>query len=291
MKLWNSYHNANSIEDALAALARADGETCVVAGGTDLLLDMQQGRHAPVDCMVDVSAVPEMQALEVRQQHLFIGAAVPISRIVRSPLVREHAEAVMEACDLIGGPQVRNSATLGGNVAHALPAADGTISLMAMGARAEVASRAERRMLPMEALFIGPGQSSLETGAELLVGFYLPLRATGQASAFQRVMRPQGVALPILNAAAWLWREGDMIRDIRLAFGPSGPTPRRAEKAEAVLRDSNPDAQVLEQARAALLSEAHFRTSKMRATADYRRHLAGDLLNAVVETAWVRAAV
>lgn len=140
MKLWNSYHNAISIEDALETLARTSGSNCVVAGGTDLLLDMQQGRHAPVECMVDVSAVPEMQALELRQKQLFIGASVPISRIVRSALVQEHAEAVVEACDLIGGPQVRNSATLGGNVAHALPAADGTIALMAMGAQAEVAS-------------------------------------------------------------------------------------------------------------------------------------------------------
>lgn len=290
MKLWNFYHNATSIEDALETLARTEGLACVVAGGTDLLLDMQQGRHAPAECMVDVSSVPEMQALEIRQGRLFIGAAVPISRIVRSALVREHAAAVMEACDLIGGPQVRNTATLGGNVAHALPAADGTISLLAMDARALVAAQSGMREVPMEDLFLGPGQSSLKANQELLVGFYLPLLESGQASAFQRVMRPQGVALPILNAAAWLWREDEVIRDIHLAFGPSGPTPRRPQRTEAVLRGQQPEAGVLEAALQALLEEATFRTSKMRATAEYRRHLAGGLLNAVVEKAWERAA-
>jgi CO/xanthine dehydrogenase FAD-binding subunit len=119
MTLWKNYHLARNLHDALETLAAAQRDhrlASLVAGGSDLLLDMQQGRHAPVDTLVDVTAVPEMVALEIRQERLYIGASVPLNRIVDDPLVCQHAQAVQEACGLIGGPQVRNTATLGGNV-------------------------------------------------------------------------------------------------------------------------------------------------------------------------------
>ena len=112
-----------------------------IAGGTDLLLDLKQGRHAPVHTLIDLTFVPEMTVLELRGDELYIGAAVPVNRVALDPLTGTHAQALVEACDLIAGPQVRNVATLGGNVAHALPAADGTIALTALDAQAEVASR------------------------------------------------------------------------------------------------------------------------------------------------------
>ena len=99
----------------------------------------------------------------------------------------KYAQAVVEACQLIGGPQVRNTATLGGNVAHALPAADGAIALLAMEARAEVASLDGRRMLPLEDLYIGPGKSSLHPQQHILVGFSIPVREIGRASCRERV--------------------------------------------------------------------------------------------------------
>ncbi len=112
--------------------------------------------------------------------------------------LHDNAQALIEACGLIGGPQVRNVATLGGNVAHALPAADGTIALMALNAQVEVANQKGNRRVPIAEMFLGPGKSALIQN-ELLVGFYLPLQNQNQASAFQRVMRPQGVALPIIQ--------------------------------------------------------------------------------------------
>ena len=203
MKLWSNYVLAATIDEAVQALARAGGSARPVAGGTDLLLELQQGRHEPVHTLVDVSAIPDLQRLEERGGQLFIGAGVPVARIVEHPLVRRHAPAVVEACGLIGGPQVRNTATLGGNVAHALPAADGMISLAAMDAVAEAASVNGTRLIPLLELFRGLGKSVLTENNEILTGFYLPLRQTGQASAFSRVMRPQGVALPIPT-----WRSG-----------------------------------------------------------------------------------
>lgn len=288
MTLWKSYYRAQTIDDALEALSSAGGSACIIAGGTDLILDLQQGRHAPVERLVDVTSVQEMCALEIRCDQLYIGAAVPINRIVRSPEVQVHARALVEAADLIGGPQVRNTATLGGNVSHALPAADGTIALVALDARVDIASKSKPRQVPIAEVFVGPGKSTLAPGEEILTGFSIPLLQVDQASAFRRVMRPQGVALPILNLAAWLWREEDRIREVRIAIGPGGPVPHRATQAEAVLQGALFGEAALDQALDAILHQARFRTSAHRATAEYRRHLVNGLLREVLESAWQR---
>jgi len=292
MPLWKNYHLVRSSQEALEILAAAQSDSrsaSLVAGGSDLLLDLLQGRHAPVDTLVDITAVPEMNVLEIRQDRLYIGAAVPLNRIVASDLVRQHAEAVYEACYLIGGPQVRNTATLGGNVGHALPAADGTISLLAMDSLAEVADLTGCRFVPVETLFLGPGRSALVPGCELLMGFSIPLRQPGQGSSFRRIMRPQGVAIAILNMAAWVDRDGDRIRRARLSIGPAGPTPFRARAAEQRLEGRSLSEETLTVACQALLADAHFRTSPHRATAEYRRHMAGVLLEETLTTAWERA--
>lgn len=289
MTYWKNYHVAQDIEDALQALAAAPGDVRIVAGGTDLLLDLQQGRHAPVDTLVDVTRVAEMCRLEVHPDGLYIGAGLPLNQVVASPLVFEHAQALCEAAGLVGGPQVRNTATLGGNVAHALPAADGTIALLALDAQAEVASQAGRRRIPMQQLFLGPGRSALDPRQDVLVGFHLPLRQAGQASVHRRVMRPQGVAIAILNMAVWLQRADDHIGDVRIALGPAGPIPQRARAAESVLQGVRLDPSTLQKATEALLSEARFRTSPHRATAEYRRQMAGVLLEETLTTALSRA--
>jgi CO/xanthine dehydrogenase FAD-binding subunit len=191
---------------------------------------------------------------------------------------------------LMANPQVCNVATIGGNVAHALPAADGTISLLALDAWAEVANKYGRRRVPLQALFKGPGESTLNPCGDLLVGFYLQLFKKGQSSAFARRINPQGIALAVLNMAIWMQRRGEQITDIRIAVGPSGPIPLRMPAAEKELIGHNPSPEVQTSALVELLKEAHFRTSPHRATAEYRRHLAGVLLHEAVNMAWQRAA-
>ena len=286
MSLWKNYYLAKSIPDALQALTACAGPARLVAGGTDLLLDLQQGRHPPLDTLVDVNAIPEMSLVEERDGRLYIGAAAPLNRLVADPSLAEHAQALVEACSLVGGPQVRNSATLGGNVAHALPAADGSIALLALDAQAEIADLNGRRQVPLETLYLGPGRSMLAESGELLVGFWLGLRQKGQASAFRRVMRPQGVALPVLNVAAWLRRDGERLAEVRIAVGPAGPKPFRARQTEQALVGQPLNEATLASANEVLLEEARFRTSPLRATAEYRRHLAGVLLRQVLMAAW-----
>ena len=299
MPIWNSYYLPESIDEALNLLTAGPGPARLVAGGTDLLLDLQQGRHPPVEALVDVTRVVEMTVLETRGDHLFIGAAVPLSRCSASPLVRGNARALVEACGLIGGPQVRNTATLGGNVGHALPAADGAIALLALDAQAEVArcghaGQVERRLTPLIGLYAGPGKSALDSQRELIVGFRIPLVQAGEGSAFQRVMRPQGVALPILNMATWVRRRqseaGEVIDDVRISVGPAGPVPQRATAAEEVLRGKRPEPAVIADAVTALGEQVRFRSSPRRSTAEYRRMLSASLLEAVLKAAWQRTA-
>ena len=288
---WQTYLQPHRVEEALAALDRAGGQARLVAGGTDLLLDIQQGRHPPVDVLVDVSGIEEMRAVEIGDGFAVIGAAVPHAVILEHPVLRRRATALTEACGLIGGPQVRIVATLGGNVAHALPAADGTIALLALDAQAELASLGKREWQPLATLFAGPGRTTFDRSRQVLVRFRVPLAGATEASAFQRVMRPQGVAIAILNMGCWLRLGPDgRIEGIRLACGPSGPTPRRCHAAEGFLAGRPPDDIDWPAAARALLEEAQFRTSPHRATTEYRRHLAGTLLRRVVTEALQRVA-
>src|SRR5512143_2197211 len=286
MNLWQNYVRPASISEAVQALVSGPGPAVPLAGGTDLLLDLEQGRHSPVQTIVDLSTVPEMNVLERRDGYLFIGAALPLNQVARHPLTAAHAQALVEACDLVGGPQVRNVATLGGNVAHALPAADGTIALLALAAEAEIAGPTGLRRVPLGDLFVGPGKSGLKRGEEILVGFHLRLRPRARtASAFQRIMRPQGVALPIINLAAWIRRAGPLVQGVRIAVGPGSSTPFRARTAEAALCGMRFGDDALAAALGALLVEVKFRSSPRRASADYRRHLVGSLFRETLNLA------
>lgn len=289
LNLWQQYVLPTSIAEALQALKTAEGAACAIAGGTDLLLDLAQGRHPATHTLIDLTSVAEMTVIEPRAGRLFIGAAAPLNRIARHPLVAKHAQALVEACDLVGGPQVRNVATLGGNVAHALPAADGTIALVALDAEVEITASAGSRRMPLDSFFIGPGKSVLRTGEELILGFHVPLRETGQASSFQRIMRPQGVALPIVNLAIWLERNGNIVSKLRIAVGPGGPTPWRAREAEGALVGRALSSQTTQSALGALLTHVGFRSSPRRGRADYRRHLVESLFGETLNVAWVRA--
>jgi xanthine dehydrogenase FAD-binding subunit len=287
--IWENYYTAYSIDDAIQALINARGSACPIGGGTDLLLEIQQGHKPAYHTLVDVTRIPELNSLKIDQNILYIGASVPVSRVANSELVQQIAPAICEACALIGGPQVRNTATLGGNVAHALPAADGMIALVAMDAGVEIASPGGRRVAPILTLFRGPGQSALDLRREIVVGFHIPVRQPNQGCAFSRVMRPQGVALPILNMSVWLQREGDRVKDVHLAVGPAGPIPQRANPVEEAIRGCVYNEANTEAAIDVWQTTMRFRTSPQRASAEYRRHLCAVLFREVFGKAWQRS--
>ena len=294
---WREYHLVESVAEALHTLATYDGDAHVIAGGTDLLIDLDEGRMAPPAALVDISRVAEMRGIEMDGGHIYLGAATTHTEIVASPLLREHATCLVESCGVIGGPQVRNVATIGGNVAHALPAADGTVSLVALGAEAEVArldddGNVRRTWHPILDLFLGPGKSAVDHTRELIVRFRFPARAPHEGSAFDRIMRPQGVALPILGMAARvrLTPDGERYERVHLCIGPAGPVPFRAREAERILTGQPTDSEeALYQAVEAALREARLRTSKHRATKAYRQEMVRVLMRRIIPRAVARA--
>jgi carbon-monoxide dehydrogenase medium subunit len=226
-----------------------------------------------------------------------VGAAVTHTEIVKSERLVQQATCLVESCGVIGGPQVRNVATLGGNVAHALPAADGVTALVVLDAQAEVAAANGRSWRPILSLFQGPGISSLDHGRELLTRFRFSAGGPGMGTAFKRIMRPQGVALPILACAVWVQvREGDVageawdavVEQARICIGPVRPVPARAGQAEAALC-GRPLSAALDECVAAAQAEFTPRTSKHRATADYRVEMMAVLLRRALPLAAGRA--
>ncbi len=219
------------LDGILESLSSSPGLACLVAGGTDLLLDIEQGRHPPVHRLIDVSRRARHEHDRRRPRHGPLGGRHAPTPTGSHPLIREHALALAEAGELIGGPQVRPVATLGGNVAHALPAGDGTIALLALDAEAQLAGPDGVHWVPLESLFMGPGEPSFRPRPRSPLSPSGCPKQAGEGSAFHRIMRPQGVAIAILNMGCWvrLARDGT-IEDIRLAIGPAGPRPLRAAK-------------------------------------------------------------
>ena len=286
MSLWQQYLRPQSLADALSVLRDSGEAVAVVAGGTDLLLDLDQGRHGPVETLIDVTAVREMLEIQQQDQFILVGAAVPLRDVINDDIVRSQFSALVEACELIGGPQVRNVATLGGNVAHALPAGDGTIALLALGGEAEIVSANGPRWISLDELFVSPGEPSFDRAKELIVRFRVPVLRERESSAFRRVMRPQGVAIAILNMGARLKvDEAGIIQEAHLAIGPFGPIPFRAKATEQAIIGSVLDEASRSKALEALSDEVSLRTSAHRATKEYRGHLLDSLLHQTLEAA------
>jgi len=296
MSLWQSYHTPTTIVEALRLLSAYQGRAQIIGGGTDLLLDMQYNHHPPVDALVDVTRIEGLDAICQAEGWIVVGAAATHRQIERSPLIRRHGTALVESCRVVGGPQVRNVATIGGNVAHALPAADGTIGLLALDAQAQVCTLHEDGTVasawqPLLSLFAGPGRNTLRPN-QLLAAFRFRARQPRQASAFDRIMRPQGVALPILAVAAKVTLDPTQTRvtEATIAIGPAGPVPFRASEAEAVLAGGATfDDELVEAAVAAAQAQAQLRASRHRASREYRHEMVAVLLRRVLHRAAARA--
>lgn len=291
MQLWDRYYVPHTVEEASALLAQHAGQARVVGGGTDLLLDIKTGHQPHFPALVDITHIPEMAHITQEGDTVVIGAGVTHSQVVASGVLSGRATCLVESCGVVGGPQVRNVATLGGNVAHALPAADGTTSLVALDAEAEILKDGERRRLPVHELFKGPGQSLIDPARDLLLKFFVRLAGLGQGSAFKRIMRPQGVALPILGCAVWvgLGADGETVEEARLCISPVGPVPARAASVETVLKGRKFSGSVLDSAVEAARRDLHPRISKYRATAEYRVEMIEVLMRRAIPLAVQRA--
>jgi carbon-monoxide dehydrogenase medium subunit len=299
MTLWKHYHLPHSAEEAIELLEGYDGRARVVGGGTDLILEMQGGHQPPVEALVDPTRIPGLDQIVSEAPYLVIGAGVTHTQITTDPQVAGGGMCLAESCGVIGGPQVRNVGTLAGNIAHALPAADGTISLLALGGEAEITGREERRgaspivsrWVRLEELFLGPGKSAIDCTRELITRLRFVPTAPGEGSAFKRVMRPQGVALPMINMAVRLRLDeaGGRVFDARVTIGPAGPTPFLATETMDFLSGQPAKSGTFAQAAETALGEVHLRTSRHRATDEYRTEMIRTLLPRTLAKAAERA--
>ncbi len=271
---WKNYHTPSTVAEAVALLARYDGQAQVVGGGTDLLLEIQQGIKPRMEALVDPTKITGLDTIVEDGEFLVIGCGVTHTQIVKDQRIIQHGTCLVESCGVIGGPQVRNVATLAGNVAHALPAGDGTIGLLALDGEVEVADADGTKWMPMSDTFLGPGKSVIDHHRALLSRLRFKPTAAREGSAFRRVMRPQGVALPMISMAARLTLDdAGAIASSRISIGPAGPTPFLAEQAMETLVGSSPTAESFTRAAEAALAQAKLRTSKHRATEEYRAEM------------------
>jgi CO/xanthine dehydrogenase FAD-binding subunit len=278
------YLEPASTSEACALLAEHGGEARLLAGGTDLLVQMKLER---VDAryLVGLRRVPALRDI-VSDGGVAIGAMASIRSVARSPAVRERHLALQEACDSFSTVQVMVMGTIGGNVCNASPAADTAPALLVFDARARILGPEGERLIPLEEFFAGPGRTVLGRD-EMLESLRLPRATAATGSAFLKIGR---VAADIakVSVAVRIDREGDRVAECRIALGAVAPMPVRSRQAERILRGQKLSRALAAEAARAATAEIRPITDA-RSTAEYRRQAAGVLVADALATAWVRA--
>lgn len=286
---WNNYYVPQTIPEALQILQRYDGRGRVVGGGTDLLVEARRGLRRPFEALVDASRIDDLGSIAEDGEQIVIGCGVTHTAIVNDPRIARFGTCLAESCGVIGGPQVRNTGTLAGNVAHALPAGDGSIGLLALGGEVEVASADGTRWVPAKDTFEGPGRSKIDRHREILTRLRFRRTGDNEGSAHHRVMRPQGLCLPIISMAARLQVEDNTITEAGISMGPVGPVPWFAEPVAEVLVDNSVSTDLFTKAADVALQNVALRSSKYRATERYRQTMIRTYLPIILATAARRA--
>jgi CO/xanthine dehydrogenase FAD-binding subunit len=266
-----TYLAPTTLPEALSLLAEHRGRTKILAGGTDLMLALQDGAFAP-DYVVDVRRIPELTGLDYDATNgLTLGAATPLRQVETSPLIRETYPHLAASAAEIGSVQIRNLGSFGGNICTATPSADGIPALITLEATARIASVRGERQVPLEKFFTGVRRTVLEPD-ELLVDLRIPAPAPRSSGAYFKLdTRPQ-MDLAIVGVAATVTlAPGDsVIQRIRLCLGAVAPTPIRVPRAEEILTGQPLSEELLARAGQAAAETAR-PISDVRASAEYRR--------------------
>ena len=262
-----AYAKPETLDEALLFLERHGDETRPLAGGTDVMVDLRSGKLKP-PYLLDISRLPDLQGMALTEEGFSIGAGVTISEIYNSPLVAEHAPSLIKSCAFFGSPQIRNVATMGGNVGNASPSADTAPPLLAHGAKAVLAGKNGERTVAVEDLFVGPYRSGIQSD-ELLLRFILEPSA-GRFSDFQKIGRRKALAISRMSMAVLADQEqGGTFRSVRVALGSGTPTPMRMREVESFLLGKSLNLPTLE-AGARMMAEEMVRITGRRPSTDYK---------------------
>lgn len=264
------YERPGTVAEAVAAMRAGDARA--LAGGTDLVPQLREGRRAAAR-IVDLKHVPDLMAIAALPGGgVSIGAAATATVVARHAAIAERYPAVAQSACLIGGVQVQNRASLGGNICNAAPSADGVPALICHAARALLAGAQGTREISVEEIFAGPGRTNLAAG-ELLVAIHLPPPARRSAAAYLRFTPRREMDIAVAGCGAWL-RLGDdaAIVEARIVLASVAPTPIRAPRAERKLVGDKVGAALFEAAGRLAAQDAR-PISDTRGSADYRRTL------------------
>jgi CO/xanthine dehydrogenase FAD-binding subunit len=267
------YYAPGTLDEAVALLHQMR-DARPVAGGTDIVVQMKEGRTKfPYPQMiVSLDRIAELKGIDFSEKDgLSIGAATTMADIAASPVVRQRYQALAEGAGVVGSWQTMNMGTIGGNVCNAAPSADTAPPLLALEAQAVIVGPTGRRTIPLGDFFRGPGLTTLGPG-ELLAEIRLPAPPASTGSAYQRHTPRKQMDIAVVGVGVALTVSGGSIANARVSLGAVAPTPIRSPTAEAALEGQPPSQEVF--ARAAEAAAVECRPiADVRGSAEFRRHL------------------
>ncbi|MBK6862105.1 MAG: xanthine dehydrogenase family protein subunit M [Ideonella sp.] len=278
------YLEPSTLDEAVALLERGNGSACVLAGGTDLLVQMREHVRRP-EQVINIKKIPGIDDFSVSASDgLRIGALTTTRCVETSPLVRRHYAGLCQAVTHFASIQVRNRATIVGNVCRASPSADTLPPLIADAAQLTLRGPSGMRAVAVEDFCSGPGKTVLAPG-EMVTHVIVPPPSPRTGKAYLKHGRRIEMELATVGAAVTLTLdEGGVCSEIRIALAAVAPTPIRARRAEALLRRQSPSAELIAAA-AQAASEESLPIGDVRGSAAYRRHMVGVLTRRALEQA------
>lgn len=262
------YHRPRSFDEALRLRAEIP-DSRYIAGGTDVMVQVRNRLSRPA-ALISLSSIPGLRGVTIDERGARIGAMTTIAELVEHRALRERYPVLVEAALRLGSPQIRNVATVGGNLCNASPCADTATPLLALEARLRLRGAAGERELPLEQLFLGPGETDLAPG-ELLDEVVLPPPAPAARATFKKKGRVR-MDLALASATVLVELDGAVCRRARIAAGSVAPTPLRLKTAETLLEGKALTPEVLAAA-ADAAAQGVSPISDVRCTAEYRRQL------------------
>jgi CO/xanthine dehydrogenase FAD-binding subunit len=283
------YLAPTTVDEAVGVLAKHNGRAKLLAGGTDLIVQLREHLRE-ADVVVDVKKIAEMMEFRAESDgRLRIGAGVPCYRIYGDQQIAKSHGALVDAARIIGGWQIQSRASIGGNLCNSSPAADSIPALIAEGVTCQVAGPKGRRTIPVAEFCTAPGKNALAAG-EMLVGLEFPAVAAKTASAYERFIPRNEMDIAVVGVGSWIKLDpaGKTIAEARIGVGAVAPTPLFAAEASAWLAGKPATEESFAQA-GELAKKIAKPISDMRGPAEYRTHLVGVLVKRTLITAASRA--
>jgi carbon-monoxide dehydrogenase medium subunit len=278
--MWRNYYNVYSIEEVLQLLAEGGGRARIIAGGTDLILEIEREVRTGIETLIDVTRIPNLDHIVLDEDDVIhLGPLVTHSHCVASELIVEKALPLAQAAIEVGAPQIRNRGTIAGNLITASPANDTITPLMALGAKVRLLSQNGERVLSLEELYTGVRQTAMRPD-ELMVDIFFPAMTENQAGIFIKFGLRRAQAISIVHVSVVLSFDGAsdspvderLINKAAITLGAVAPTIIHAGEAEEFLQGRTLDEETREQA-SRLAVESASPIDDVRSSRDYRREM------------------